>query len=73
MIFQGVQTSIAKKPYFCDFSGMGLGPLSTPPPPPLDLPIANLSVHIFDIALFTGLISVTVISFMGEISKFPKS
>ena len=36
MIFQRIQTSIAKKPYFCDFSGEGSGP----PVPPLDPPMS---------------------------------
>ena len=39
-IFQGIWTCIARKPYFCDFSGGGPDPL--PPPPPLDPPMSSL-------------------------------
>ena len=36
-IFQGIQTCIARKLYFCDFSGGDPDPLPPPPPPtPLD-------------------------------------
>ena len=32
MIFQGTRTSIAKKPYFCDFSGGSRPPVSSSGP-----------------------------------------
>ena len=50
VIFQGVRTSIAKKPYiFCDFSGGGSGP---PPLPPLDQRKTR-PVHLVIIPLYT--------------------
>ena len=36
-IFQGIQTCIARKLYFCDFSGGDPDPLPPPPPPPTPL------------------------------------
>ena len=55
MIFQGIWTSIAKKPYiFVIFSGGGGGgggpdPLS----PPLDPPMASTMKMIFNLVLFS--------------------
>ena len=37
VIYQGIRTSIAMKPYFCDFSGG--------PAPPLDLPMTDMYQH----------------------------
>ena len=43
MIFRGIQTSIAKKPYFCDFSGGDPDPLSSPLDPRMSAdPVSSL-------------------------------
>ena len=46
VVLQGIRTCIAKKPYFCDFSG-GPDALS-PPPPPLD-PRMDQPVHVYSL------------------------
>ena len=52
VIFQGIRTSIAKKPFiFCDFIGVG----GRPPVPPLDRPCMGWSVNVVLPGLKTNL------------------